>query len=87
MVNPLDFNQEHTGSVSLDYELSSSNMMLDGLDINLLYTFSSGHAYTYVFRPVGGQVSAYDAGVDYMFDTRSREALEAINSSTTPWNL
>ena len=60
--------------------------MLDGLDINLLYTFSSGHAYTYVFRPVGGQVSAYDAGVDYMFDTRSREALEAINSSTTPWN-
>ena len=86
MVNPLDFNQEHTGSVSLDYELSSSNMMLDGLDINLLYTFSSGHAYTYVFRPVGGQVSAYDAGVDYMFDTRSREALEAINSSTTPWN-
>ena len=86
MVNPLDFNQEHTGSVSLDYELSSSNMMLDGLDINLLYTFSSGHAYTYVFRPVGGQVSAYDAGVDYMFDTRSREALEAINSSTTPGN-
>ena len=61
-------------------------MLLDGFDLNLLFSFSSGHAYTYVFRPVGGQVSAYDAGVDYMYDTRSREALEAINASTTPWN-
>ena len=86
MVNPLDFNQNHVGSVSLDYELSSDNMFLNGLDANLLFSFSSGHAYTYVFRPVGGQVNAYDAGVDYMFDTRSREALEAINASTTPWN-
>ena len=67
MVNPLDFNQNHVGSVSLDYELSSDNMFLNGLDANLLFSFSSGHAYTYVFRPVGGQVNAYDAGVDYMF--------------------
>ena len=86
MINPVDFNQEHVGSLSLDYELSSSNMLLDGFDVNMLFTFSSGHAYTYVFRPVGGQVSAFDAGVDYMSDTRSREALEAINASTTPWN-
>ncbi len=86
MINPLDFNQNHVGSVSLDYELESDNNLADGLDVNLLFSFSSGHAYTYVFRPVGGQVSAFDAGVDYMSDTRSREALEAINASTTPWN-
>ncbi|MBH09836.1 MAG: hypothetical protein CMG74_05655 [Candidatus Marinimicrobia bacterium] len=86
MINPLDFNQNHVGSITLDYELASSNMLLDGLDVNFLFSFSSGHAYTFVFRPVGGQVSAYDAGVDYMYDTRSREALEAVNSSTTPWN-
>ena len=49
-------------------------MFLNGLDANLLFSFSSGHAYTYVFRPVGGQVNAYDAGVDYMFDTRRRSS-------------
>ena len=37
MVNPLDFNQNHVGSVSLDYELSSDNMFLNGLDANLLF--------------------------------------------------
>ena len=38
-----------------------------------------------MYRPIGGQVSAFDAGVDYMLDTRSRQALEPIGSSTTPW--
>ena len=85
MVNPLDFNQAHSGSVNLDYRVSGTNSMLDGLGSNLLFTFNSGHAFTYVYRPVGGQVSAFDAGVDYMFDTRSRQALEPIGSSTTPW--
>ena len=85
MVNPLDFNQAHSGSVNLDYRVSRTNSMLDGLGSNLLFTFNSGHAFTYVYRPVGGQVSAFDAGVDYMFDTRSRQALEPIGSSTTPW--
>ena len=85
MVNPLDFNQAHSGSVNLDYRLSGTNSLLDGLGSNLLFTFNSGHAYTYVYRPIGGQVSAFDAGVDYMYDTRSRKALEPIGSSTTPW--
>ena len=85
MVNPLDFNQAHSGSVNLDYRVSGTNTQLDGIGSNLLFTFNSGHAFTYVYRPVGGQVSAFDAGVDYMNDTRSRQALEPIGSSTTPW--
>ena len=85
MVNPLDFNQAHSGSVNLDYRVSGTNTQLDGIGSNLLFTFNSGHAFTYVYRPVGGQVSAFDAGVDYMYDTRSRQALEPIGSSTTPW--
>ena len=85
MINPLDFNQAHSGSVNLDYRVSGTNTQLDGLGSNLLFTFNSGHAFTYVYRPVGGQVSAFDAGVDYMLDTRSRQALEPIGSSTTPW--
>ena len=85
MVNPVDFNQAHSGSVNLDYRLLGTNTLLDGLGSNLLFTFNSGHAFTYVYRPVGGQVSAFDAGVDYMNDTRSRQALEPIGASTTPW--
>ena len=52
-----------------------------------MLNFSSGHAFTYVWRPVGGQVDAYDAAVDYMNDTRWRQALEAIGSSSTPWTF
>ena len=74
-----------SGSVNLDYRLLGTNTLLDGLGSNLLFTFNSGHAFTYVYRPVGGQVSAFDAGVDYMNDTRSRQALEPIGASTTPW--
>ena len=85
MINPLDFNQAHSGSVNLDYRVNGTNSLLDGLGSNLLFTFNSGHAFTYVYRPIGGQVSAFDAGVDYMLDTRSRQALEPIGSSTTPW--
>ena len=85
MVNPVDFNQTHSGSVNLDYRLKGTQTFLDGLGSNLLFTFNSGHAFTYVYRPVGGQVSAFDAGVDYMDDTRSRQALEPVGASTTPW--
>ncbi len=85
MVNPVDFNQTHSGSINLDYRLMSQNQILNGLGSNLLFTFNSGHSFTYVYRPAGGQVDAYDAGVDYMNDTRSREALESVGASTTPW--
>ena len=85
MVNPVDFNQAHSGAVNLDYRFASENQILNGLGSNLLFTFNSGHSFTYVYRPTGGQVDAYDAGVDYMNDTRSREALEAVGASTTPW--
>ena len=85
MVNPVDFNQTHSGAINFDYRLISDNYFLNGLGSNMLFTFNSGHAYTYVWRPVGGQISAFNAGVDYMNDTRSRQALEPIGASTTPW--
>lgn len=54
---------------------------------NFLFSFSSGHPFTTVYAPPGGQVDPYIAGVDYMFDTRNREALEPIGSSRTPWQF
>ena len=53
---------------------------------HLLFTFNSGHPYTRVATS-WGQTNFYDWGVDYMDDTRSREALEPVNNSTTPWNF
>ncbi len=87
VVSPLDYSQTHRGSINLDYRFGAGDggPVLERFGANLLFTFNSGHPYTLVYAPPGGQVDPYSAGVDYMWDTRSREALEKLNSSTTPW--
>ncbi|HGY55519.1 MAG TPA: TonB-dependent receptor [Caldithrix abyssi] len=86
VLSPLDFSQTHRGNLILDYRFGKDDggPILEQLGINLMYRFNSGHPYTKV-KNVGGQSGPYDGGVDYMFDTRSRTALEPINASTTPW--
>ena len=85
-LNPLDYAQKHRGSINLDYRFGKNDggPVFEQFGINLLYTFNSGHPYTLV-TTTGGQAGPYDSGVDYMYDTRSRRALEPINNSTTPW--
>ncbi|MGH1365556.1 MAG: TonB-dependent receptor [Calditrichia bacterium] len=87
-ISPLDFNQVHRGSIIMDYRWGrdEGGPLLSNLGVNGLFTFNSGHAYTYTESKVG-QASAYDSGVDYMNDTRSRRALEPIGASTTPFNF
>ncbi|RKY52173.1 MAG: hypothetical protein DRP92_06045, partial [Candidatus Neomarinimicrobiota bacterium] len=89
IVRPLEYSQRHSGSINLDYRynVGEGGPFLSGLGINLLFQFSSGHPYTYVTVPAGGQVDPYVAGVDYMLDTRDRWPLEPINSSVTPWTF
>lgn len=88
-IQPVTFNQPHTGAIKLDYRFADNDggPILENLGVNTVLNFSSGHAYTLVYRPVGGQVDAFNAGVDYMLDTRSRQALEAIGASMTPWTF
>lgn len=88
-INPLDFSQMHTGAINLDYRFGDNDggFILENMGANLLITFSSGHPFTIVDVPVGGQTDPYTAGIDYMHDTRSRVALEPIGSSTTPWQF
>ncbi len=88
-INPLDYSQTHTGSVNLNYQFGKNDggAILQQSGVNLLMQFSSGHPFTKVYVPAGGQVSPYNAGVDYMFDTRSREAVEPIGASKTPWTF
>ncbi len=85
-LSPLDYSQTHRGSVMLDYRFGKDDggPILEQLGMNLIWQFNSGHPYTRVIN-VGGQQDAYTGGVDYMFDTRSRQAVEPVNASTTPW--
>ena len=61
--------------------------MLQQFGVNTIISFNSGHPFTFVNFPPGGQIDAYDAGVDYMVDTRTRTALEPIGASSTPWQF
>ncbi len=89
VVMPLDYNQTHRGAINLDYRFGKNDggPILERFGANFLFTFNSGHPYTHVYAPPGGQVDPYSAGVDYMNDTRSRQALEQIGASRTPWNF
>jgi len=86
VVAPLDYAQEHKGSVSLDYRWGKGDggAILEQLGLNLLFTFNSGHPYTYSTGSTGQQ--NVDMGnVLGTTDTRSRTPLEPVNNSTTPW--
>ncbi|MEA1987392.1 MAG: TonB-dependent receptor [Candidatus Marinimicrobia bacterium] len=87
-INPLSFSQKHKGSINLDYRFGDKDggALLQNLGANLLFKFASGHPYTKVID-VGGQAGAYDAGVNYMDDSRSRVAIEPVGASTTPWTF
>jgi hypothetical protein len=89
ITSPLDYGQTHRGSLLLDYRFGADDggPVLERLGANIIFSFNSGHPFTYTFAEAGGQADAYTAGTDYMIDTRSRQALEPINSSVTPWNF
>jgi hypothetical protein len=71
-VNPLDFDQRHTGSVMVDYR-GGSFMNLCDLGVNALYQFGSGTAYT----PSTIQSAVFGRGW--------YNPVGAINSSYKPW--
>ena len=89
ITSPLDYENLHRGSLLLDYRWGHNDggPILSRMGFNFTFLFNSGHPYTFAYAPPGGQADAYTAGVDYMNDPRSREALEPINSSNTPWTF
>jgi outer membrane receptor protein involved in Fe transport len=87
-VNPLDFNQTHKGSIMIDYRWAKGDggPALEGMGLNVLLTFNSGHNYTKIAEPQNlGQASPWNIGVRALIDSRSRNPVEPINASTTPW--
>ena len=86
-VYPLDFNETHIGSAMIDYRYAKGEGgLLEGVGVNALVTFNSGHNYTKIQEPQNlGQASPWNIGVRSLIDSRSRTPLESINSSQTPW--
>ena len=86
---PLDYNQTHRGSIILDYRFDKGDggPILEQLGLNLLFTFNSGHPFTYSIWSGLGQSSAWTGGLTPIGtgDTRGRRPYGPINSSTTPW--
>jgi hypothetical protein len=87
-INPLDFNQTHRGTIFVDYRWAKGDggPLLEGLGLNVVLSFNSGHNYTQILEPLNlGQASVWNIGVRPLIDPRTRNPVEPINSSTTPW--
>ncbi|MCI0708180.1 MAG: TonB-dependent receptor [Ignavibacteriae bacterium] len=87
-INSLDFDQTHRGTLLLDYRWAKGDggPVLEGFGVNTLLTFNSGHAYTKIREPENlGQASPWNIGIRPIIDPRTRNPVEPLNSSTTPW--
>ncbi len=84
---PLAYNQAHRGSIFLDYRFGKDDggPILQQLGVNLLFSFNSGHPFTYALYTGLAQSSAWTGGLIPTTDTRNRRPTGAPNSSTTPW--
>ncbi|MCA9740474.1 MAG: TonB-dependent receptor [Deferribacteres bacterium] len=90
LIYNLDHNQTHRGTVMLDYRFARGDggAVLQGLGINALINFNSGHNFTRVAEPRNlGQANPWNVGTRATQDPRGRNPVEPVNASTTPWNF
>ncbi|RLA39972.1 MAG: hypothetical protein DRR06_18205, partial [Gammaproteobacteria bacterium] len=82
------FNNLHKGSVILDYRFAKNDggPVFNQSGLNFIFNFNSGHPFT-LAGGAYGQTSFARSAVDFETDTRSREPVEPLGSSTTPWNF
>ena len=79
---PLDFEQRHTGALTLDYRLKDEGpKFLRDAGANLLFTFNSGNPYT---RCSVTGVQPHDGRYD---NDISNVPVTAAMAETTPWNF
>ena len=75
-IAPLEYNNAFRGNINVDYRFGRDDggPILQELGASALLTFNSGHPFT---RGVGG--------ADLEGEARSRQPIEPLNASTTPW--
>ncbi len=83
LINPLDYDQRHTGNLMLDYRFDKNMGLLSKSGINMVYTFGSGTTYTpssiesalygrgeiYPDAPINSGYAPWTSNVDIRFDT------------------
>jgi outer membrane receptor protein involved in Fe transport len=87
VISPLDFAQTHRGAVNFDYRFDKDDggPILERLGLNILFTFNSGHPFTYSKGSIGQQGVELGALVESPY--RNAMPMEGVNASTTPWNF
>ena len=85
----LKYDQTHRGSILAGLRFNENDgPVLDGLSVDLSFSFNSGQRHTRLQEPVNlGAAGPWNIGVRSLLDLRSQSPLEADNSSTTPWYL
>ncbi len=73
IINRLDYDQRHTGSIMLDYRMPQRDGILANFGANAVMTFGSGQAYT-----------PYDKQ-SFIFGRSWNIPIAAINSADMPW--
>ncbi|RKY90047.1 MAG: hypothetical protein DRQ01_09830, partial [Ignavibacteriae bacterium] len=73
IINRLDYDQRHTGSVVLDYRVPQGAGILSNFGANAVMTFGSGQAYT----PYANE--------SFVFGQGWNRPIAAINSADMPW--
>ncbi len=90
LIYPLNHNQPHRGSLVVDYRWAQGEggPILQGLGLNTVFTFNSGHSYTQILEPLNlGQATPWNVGIRPLLDSRSSNPIEPVNASLTPWNF
>jgi hypothetical protein len=90
LIYKLNQNQTHRGAIGVDYRFARGDggAVLQGLGLNAIVSYNSGHNYTRVNEPYNlGQANPWNVGTRATQDPRGRNPVEPINSSTTPWNF
>ncbi len=87
VILPLTYQQTHRGSIFLDYRFGKDDggPILQQLGVNFLFSFNSGHPFTYAQYTGLGQSSAWTGGLIPAQDPRNRRPIGPPNSSNTPW--
>jgi outer membrane receptor protein involved in Fe transport len=87
-IYPFDYNQTHRGTIFIDYRWGKGDggPILEGLGLNMVMSFNSGHNYTQVLELAQlGQAGVWELGTRAIVDRRVANPVEPVNSSTTPW--
>ncbi len=81
-VQPLDFEQRHTGSLNVDYRLAKDEgpKLLQNLGVNMVFQFNSGNPYTRM--NLSGQ---FPFSGRYDNDNLSTVPATSVNAELTPW--